>query len=138
MPLCLLPIKTPSDFSCGSKCCTKRYSFLTKSNQQLLSCRHTVIAGLHNFCCVNSLFYASLVLTANKACQISQRHEVSHKALLVCAGCQFSFVFPPRKLFFRTHIYQHGSGSVVKTVMLQAVAHTRRHQCITSILACFD
>jgi hypothetical protein len=60
---------------------------------------------------------------------------VSHKALL-SVGSQIGFVFPPHKLFFRMHIYRH--GSVVKTVILQAIAHTRRHQRITGISAYFD
>jgi hypothetical protein len=55
---------------------------------------------------------------------------------LLSVGSQISFVFPPHKLFFRTHIYQH--GSVVKTVILQAIAHARRHQRITGISAYFD
>jgi hypothetical protein len=60
---------------------------------------------------------------------------VSHKALL-STGSQIIFVFPPHKLFVRMHIYRH--GSVVKTVILQAIAHARRHQRITSISAYFD
>jgi hypothetical protein len=60
---------------------------------------------------------------------------VSHKALL-SVGSQISFVFPPHKLFFRMHIYRH--GSVFKTVILQAVAHVQRHHRITGILAYFD
>jgi hypothetical protein len=36
----------------------------------------------------------------------------------------------------RTHIYQH--GSVVKTVILQAIAHAQRQQHITGISAYFD
>jgi hypothetical protein len=60
------------------------------------------------------------VLTADEGHgQIPQWHEVSHKVLL-SVGSQISFVFPPHKLFFKTHIYRH--GSIVKTVILQAIA----------------
>jgi hypothetical protein len=58
--------------------------------------------------------------------QILQQHEVSHKTLLYVSS-QINFVFPP-------HIYQH----VVKTVILQTIAHVQRHQRITSISAYFD
>jgi hypothetical protein len=47
--------------------------------------------------------------------QISRCHEVTHKAL-ISVGTQISFLFPKYKLFFRMHIYQHGS-----------VAHMQRH-----------
>jgi hypothetical protein len=67
VPLCLLPIKSPSDFSCGLKVSHKPKSFLTMWNQQSPSCCHMVRAGLYNFRHVNFLFYASLVLTADKA-----------------------------------------------------------------------
>jgi hypothetical protein len=66
---------------------------------------------------------------------VSVGEKVSHKALL-SVGSQISFVFPPHKLFFRTHIFQH--GSVVKTVILQAIAHAQWHQCTIGISAYFD
>jgi hypothetical protein len=59
----------------------------------------------------------------------------SHKALL-SVGSQITFIFTPHKLFFRTHIYRH--GSVVKTVILQAIAHARMRQRITGASAYFD
>jgi hypothetical protein len=60
--------------------------------------------------------------------QISQRHEVSHKALL-SVGSHISLMFPPHKFFFRTHIYRH--GLVVKTVILQANLHCTRAKART-------
>jgi hypothetical protein len=47
-----------------------------------------------------------------------------------------SFVFPPHKSFLRIHVYQH--GSVVKTVILQAIVHVQRHQHNTTISAYYN
>jgi hypothetical protein len=60
---------------------------------------------------------------------------MSHKALL-SVDSQISSIFPPHKLFFMMHVYWH--GSVVKTVILQTIAHVQRHQYITGISAYFD
>jgi hypothetical protein len=98
--------------------------------------RHTVRAGLYNFCREFSILRESCAYCRQRQHgQILQQHDVPHKALL-SVGSQTSFVFSLHKLFFRTHIYQH--GSVVKTVILQAIAHAQRHQSITRILAYSD
>jgi hypothetical protein len=57
---------------------------------------------------------------------------MSHKTV----GSQISFVFPSHKLFFRLHIYPH--GSVVKATILRAVLQVQRHQHVTSPAGYFD
>jgi hypothetical protein len=59
--------------------------------------------------------------------------EVKHYSLLVVKSVSFSHHI---NSFFRMHIYRH--GSLVKTVILQAIAHMQRHHRITSISAYFD
>jgi hypothetical protein len=90
--------------------CTKCYAFLTKMNQQLSSCQYMVIAGLYNFHHVNFLFYASLVLTANKATVRFHSGMKCHTKRYSLLASQINFVFPLHKLFFQTHIYWHGSA----------------------------
>jgi hypothetical protein len=83
----------------------------------------------------NSLFDMSFVLTAKKAMvrfHSSMNCHTKHYSLMSQKGS----IFLPHKLFFRTHIYWH--GSTVKTVIWQAIAHTWSHQWITSISAYFD
>jgi hypothetical protein len=135
MPLCLLPIKLPSDFSCGLKVSHKALliSYEVESTV-IIVLSHSQSQPVQFPSCGCSILHKSCDYCRQSHGHISQWHEVSHKALL-SVGSQISFVFPPHKLFFRTHIHRHGSD--VKTVILQAIAQAWRHQHITGILAYF-
>jgi hypothetical protein len=76
-----------------SKCRTKHYSFLMKSNQQSSLCCHMVRAGLYNFRCANFLFYVSLVLTTDKATvrfRSGMKCHTKHYSLLADKSVLFS------------------------------------------------
>jgi hypothetical protein len=136
MSLCLLPTKPPSDFSCGLKVSHKALLISYEVESTIINVpSHGQSQPVQFPLCEFSILRESCAYCRQSHGQISQWHEVSHKALL-SVGSQISSVFPPHKLFFRSHIYQH--GSVVKTVILQAIAHARRHQCIISKQAYFE
>jgi hypothetical protein len=129
MPLCLLSVKPPSDFSCSLKVLHKALliSYEVESTI-IIMLSHGQSWPVQFLSCEVSILHESCAYCWQSHDQISQRHEVLHKALL-SVGSQIKFVFPPHKVFFRTHIYRH--GSVVQNVILQATAHARRHQRVT-------
>jgi hypothetical protein len=96
-----------------------------KSTQQ--SHRHTVRAGLCKFRRVYFLFYATLVLTTDKATvrfRSGTKWHTKHYSLQ-----PHSLIFAPHKLFRRTHIYRH--WSLVNAIILKVTAHARKHLCVT-------
>jgi hypothetical protein len=85
MPLYLLLIKLPSNFSCSLKVLHEALlsSYVVRSLSS--SCCHMVRADLYNFCCLNFLFYMSLVLTADKVMVIfhsGMKCRTKHYSLL--------------------------------------------------------
>jgi hypothetical protein len=121
VPLCLLPIKLPPDFSCGLKVSHK--ALLISYEVELtiiIMLSHGQSWPVQFLSCEFSVLRESCAYCRQSHGQISQRHKVSHKALL-SVGSQISFIFPPHKLFFRMHIYQHGSVGLLSCKLL----HTR-------------
>jgi hypothetical protein len=93
MPLCLLPIKSPPDFSCSLKVSHKALLISYEVKSTIIIVPSHGQNCLYNFCHVNFLFYASFVLTANKATVIFRSGMNCHKkhySLLAVKSVSFS------------------------------------------------
>jgi predicted neutral ceramidase superfamily lipid hydrolase len=103
-PLCLLKIKSPSDFSCSLEVSQKvlLVSYEVESTVIIMP-SHGQSQPIQFASCEFFILCQSCACCRQIHSQILQWCEVSHKALL-SVGSEISFVFPQHKLFFRMHI----------------------------------